>query len=130
MRILEAGDWSLLLPEEWFAERDDDSIIIGDRDGVGCVEISELRRDRGTFSVEDLEQFRVDGQPWEAVNIGSFEGRSSALVEDDAAIREWYLFTDDLLLFVTHSCELENRGLDDAAVDEILSTLRYAPDAS
>ena len=24
MRVLEAGDWSLLLPSEWQAERDDD----------------------------------------------------------------------------------------------------------
>jgi len=28
-----------------------------------------------------------------------------------------------LLLFITYSCEDENRGMDDSAVDEILDTL-------
>jgi hypothetical protein len=28
-----------------------------------------------------------------------------------------------MLLFVTYSCEEENQGMDDAAVDEILDTL-------
>jgi hypothetical protein len=30
---------------------------------------------------------------------------------------------DDLLLLITYSCDLENAGMDDSAVDEILSTL-------
>lgn len=126
MRVLEAGDWSLLLPEEWFAERDDEGIIIGDRDGIGCLEISELRHEGGALNAAVLEQFREPRQPWDVVTCGSFEGRSSSLVEDDTAIREWYLFVDDLLLFVTYSCSLNNRGMDDAAVDDILSTLRFA----
>ena len=126
--ILEAGDWSLLLPPEWQAEQEDDGIVIGDRDGIGCLEISELRRQEGEFSADDLEQFREPGQPWESVSLGSFEGRASAFLEEGAAIREWYLHAGDLLLFLTYSCEEENRGMDDAAVDDMLSTLRYLPD--
>jgi hypothetical protein len=34
-----------------------------------------------------------------------------------------------MLLFITYSCEEENRGMDDAAVDEILDTLSRAPRA-
>ncbi len=128
MRVLEAGDWSLLLPSEWQAERDDDGIVIGDRDGIGCLEISELRRETGEFSAGDLEQFREAGQPWDSVSLGSFEGRASAFSEDGASIREWFLHAGDLLLFVTYSCDEENRGMDDAAVDDMLSTLRYLPE--
>jgi hypothetical protein len=28
-----------------------------------------------------------------------------------------------MLLFITYSCDLDNRGMDDAAVDELLDTL-------
>ncbi|MFK8042042.1 hypothetical protein [Congregibacter sp.] len=126
MRVLEAGDWGMLIPEEWQAEQDEDAIVIGDRDGVGCIEVSELHKESGDFGTEDLQQFEPDASQWEACRKGSFEGIYRALIEDGAAIREWYLYAGALLLYVTYSCELDNQGLDDAAVDEILDTLRMA----
>ncbi|WOJ93526.1 hypothetical protein R0135_17360 [Congregibacter variabilis] len=126
MRVLEAGDWGLLLPDEWQAEQEDDVIVIGDRDGVGCIEISELHKDTGDFGAEDLQQFVTEDSIWDSVRRGSFEGLRTSLIEDGAAIREWYLYAGKLLLYVTYSCELDNQGLDDAAVDDILDTLRMA----
>jgi hypothetical protein len=126
MRVLEAGDWSLLLPDEWQAEQDEDSIVIGDQDDVGCIEISELRKERGAFAAADLEALIDNPREWNAAQLGSFSGRRHSLIEDDAAIREWYVYTGDLLLYITYSCALENRGLDDAVVDEILATLQAA----
>lgn len=128
MRVLETGDWSLLLPDEWQAEQDEDSIFIGDRDGVGCIEISELRKERGEFTSADLEELIDDPRGWQPVSLGSFCGRGNSLVEEDAAIREWYVYAGDLLLYITYSCAADNRGLDDAAVDEILATLRVDAD--
>lgn len=128
MHVLEAGDWSLLLPAEWLAEQDGDSIVIGDRDEVGCLELSELRREDGDVSAVDLQTFTAGEADWAPENCGSFSGVKRALIEDDAAIREWYLYAGELLLYVTYSCDLENRGMDDAAVDEIMDTLRYAKD--
>ena len=124
MRVLETGDWSLLLPDEWRAEQDEDSIVIGDRDGVGCIEISELRKEQGAFGSADLKALIDDPQTWQSAQLGNFAGLGNSLIEDDAAIREWYVYAGDLLLYVTYSCAIENRGLDDAAVDEILATLR------
>ncbi|WP_439106974.1 hypothetical protein [Congregibacter sp.] len=126
MRVLEAGDWGMLLPDEWQAEQEDDAIVIGDRDGVGCIEISELHKDSGDFGEKDLQQLVPDASRWEPVRRGSFEGVRTELIEEGAAIREWYLFAGPLLLYITYSCEAENQGLDDAAVDDILDTLRMA----
>lgn len=126
MRVLEAGDWSLLLPDEWFAEQEDDAIIIGDRDGVGCLEISELRSERGHFSDEEVREIAELGDEGSSVTVGSFSGLHAAFVEEDAALREWYLSAEGLMLYVTYSCDLDNQGLDDAVVDEIIGTLRYA----
>ncbi|MEM9313557.1 MAG: hypothetical protein AAF933_05740 [Pseudomonadota bacterium] len=125
MRVLEAGDWSLLLPDEWFADEDDGCILIGDSDEVGVLQFSELRRDEGA-AADDLQAFLDPGVAWSKVQCGSFEGMTGALFEDGAALREWYLLCDGLLLFITYSCDEANAGLDDAAVDELLATLRYA----
>lgn len=126
MRVLEAGDWGMLLPDEWQAEEEEDAIVIGDQDGVGCIEISELHKESGDFTAADLQQFVADASQWESLRRGSFEGLATALVEDGAAIREWYLYAGQLLLYVTYSCDEDNRGLDDSAVDDMLDTLRMA----
>lgn len=126
MQVLEADDWSLLLPPEWSAERDAEGIVIGDDDEVGLIEISELRKDSGPFSMQDLSQFTDQGSTWSAASLGSFTGLGARVEEDETALREWVVYAGDLLLYITYSCSLENRGMDDAAVDELLATLRYA----
>lgn len=128
MRVLEAGDWSLLIADEWVAEQDEDSILIGDRDGVGCLEISQLRREHGAFSDADLDELMEAGHRATAVSYGNFQGRLTRFEEDDAALRQWCLYTADLLLYITYSCDVANAGLDDGAVDDMLATLRYAPE--
>jgi len=126
MRVLEAGDWGMLLPDEWQAEQEDDVIVIGDQDGVGCIEFSELHKESGDFTAEDLKQFVPDASQWESIGRGSFQGLHAAVIEDGAAIREWYLYAGQLLLYVTYSCDEDNRGLDDSVVDDMLDTLRMA----
>ena len=128
MRVLETGDWSLLLPDEWSADRDDDVIVIGDQDGVGVLELSELHKEKGVFNSADVETIASEGGALKDVQVGSFRGAYSSFLEDDAALREWYLYAEDLLLYITYSCDIDNRGLDDAIVDEILATLRFCRD--
>ena len=127
MNVLETEWWSMLVPPEWWAESEDESILVGDRDGVGCIEISTLCKDEGQFDPTEVQQIAAAESPeagaWKSVTMGDFNGQSAAFIEDEAAIREWYLAAGGLLLYVTYSCELENRGMDDAAVDEILDTL-------
>ena len=126
MRVLEAGDWSLVLPEEWSAERDEDVIVIGDRDGVGTIEISEFRKEAGAFDDADLPEFLDSLLDWKDTELGNFHGAASTLEEDGFAMRDWCVYAGDVLLYITYSCDVANRGMDDAAVDDLLSTLRYA----
>ena len=53
MNVLETEWWTLLVPPEWWAENEDHSILIGDRDDVGTIEISTLCRDQGDFSADE-----------------------------------------------------------------------------
>ncbi len=125
--VLETEWWTMELPLEWWAETEDESILIGDRDDVGCIEISTLHKERGKFDAAEVsaiaEEESESGQQWRPAKLGDFSGVGASFVEEGAAIREWYVAAGPMLLYITYSCDLEQRGLDDAAVDEILATL-------
>ena len=127
MNVLETEWWTMALPPEWWADTEEDSILVGDRDDVGCIEISTLHKDQGDFDLaEATEIARSESSlplAWSKVSLGDFEGVASQFVEEGAAIREWYVVRGSMLLFITYSCEEENGGMDDAAVDELLDTL-------
>ncbi len=134
MNVLETEWWTLGVPPEWWAEREDDSILIGDRDDVGCIEISTLCKEAGEFDAGEVEGIaRDNGEPgwqWQPGAAGPFTGVYCEYLEEGDAVREWYLAAGPVLLFITYSCDEDNQGLDDAAVDDILGTLSAAAPAS
>lgn len=127
MNVLETEWWTMALPPEWWADTEEDGILVGDRDDVGCIEISTLHKDQGEFDLAEATAIARSESSltlaWSKVSLGDFEGVTSQFVEEGAAIREWYVARGSMLLFITYSCEEENRGMDDAAVDELLDTL-------
>lgn len=131
MNVLETEWWTLAIPPEWWAESEGDTVLVGDRDDVGVIEISTLHKDEGEFSASEVASIaEEEGDDWTDVSRGDFRGCIRDAVEgaeddvdEDIWLREWYLFCGSMLLYITYSCDLENRGMDDAAVDEILDTL-------
>lgn len=127
MKVLETEWWTLALPPEWWAESEEDSILIGDQDDVGCIEISTLHKEQGDFEEAELRSIAAaeaeQELEWRASDLGELRGVSARFEEEGVAVREWYVANGPMLLFITYSCELENRGMDDAAVDELLDTL-------
>ena len=134
MNVLETEWWTMAIPPEWWADSEEDSILVGDQDEVGCIEISSLHREEGEFDQEMVREIAQteSEQPldWQPVKLGEFAGVSSSYVQDVTAIREWYVSNGALLLFITYSCAEENRGMDNAAVDELLDTLMVVQEAS
>ena len=132
MNVLETEWWTMAIPPEWWAESEEDSILVGDRDGVGCIEISTLHKDDGELGNEVVAELAAAGAEqaldWRPVTLGDFEGLQASYAEEGAAIREWYVANGALLLFITYSCEMENRGMDDAAVNDLLDTLLLVAD--
>jgi hypothetical protein len=130
MNVLETEWWTMALPPEWWADTEEDSILVGDRDGVGCIEISTLHKEHGEFDLAEARDIAgvAEGPSleWREVSLGDFHGVLGQYVEEGTAIREWHVLRGPMLLFITYSCEEENRGMDDAAVDEILDTLMLA----
>jgi len=133
MKVLETDWWTLELPPEWEAEQDEEIVIVEDEDGVSCLELSTLVREDGAVSDEDLAAFsaelRGEGLKPRAVGPGCWRG---LLFEHDDAEhhwREWFLRHGATFVYAAYHCLAENRGMDDAAIDEILATLspRDAP---
>ena len=133
MNVLETEWWTMALPPEWWADCEESSILVGDRDEVGCIEISTLHRQEGTFEAAEVLGIAtaesIAELDWQKVRLGDFTGFAGKCVEEGAAIREWYLFNGATLLFITYSCDEENRGMDDAAVDQLLDTLQLTSGA-
>jgi hypothetical protein len=127
MNVLETEWWTMAVPPEWWADSEEDSILVGDRDDVGCIEISTLHKDEGEFDQRALADIAASESAhsldWQQVTLGEFSGLTSRFIEEGAAIREWYVASGSMLLFITYSCDEENGGMDDAAVDELLDTL-------
>ena len=130
MNVLETEWWILAVPPEWWADSQEYSILVGDRDDVGCIEISTLHKDEGEFDQQALADIAAaeseQSLDWRPVTLGDFSGLASRFVEEGAAIRQWYVANDAMLLYITYSCDEDNAGMDDAAVDELLDTLAPA----
>ena len=116
-----------MLPTEWHAENEDDIIRIVDQDDVGEIEITTLHKQSGNVMPAEIQDMALEESPevsqWKATNAGAFSGVSGHYTEDGTAVREWYLGSDSLLLYVTYVCDKDDAGLDDASVDELLGTL-------
>jgi len=127
MRALETDWWMIELPDEWDAEQDDDVIVIEDEDGVSCIEISTLVREDGDVTDDELKDFAGDliesGFKSSPATVGDWTGLLFTYDEDGYHWREWYLRDGPQCLMIAYHCDLDNKGMDDAAVDEILSTI-------
>lgn len=127
MNSLETDWWTIAVPAEWWADQEEETIIIGDRDDVGCIEITTLCKGRGVFAEQEVRDIansdREIGVEWEPFRLNEFEGLYGVYREEESSIREWYLSSGSVLLFVSYSCDQENAAMDDEAVDGILDTL-------
>ena len=127
MSIVQTQWWCLELPDEWTAEMDDDSVTIADCDRVSEVDITVIREQSGQVNEGDLDEFAEDllaqGLTGEAVALNAAQGLLFQYDDEDGAWREWYLAAESLMIYITHNTAIEDKGLDNAVVDDILSTL-------
>ena len=134
MRTVETDWWLLDLPDEWEAEQDDETVVIGDEDGVGALEITTLERADTSADLDDIQALArqliaadTTGKP---VRLAGMAGLYFQYQEEGDAVREWLLSDGRVLLLITYSCDIDNAGLDDVTVDDILDTLERKVEAS
>lgn len=122
MRELSCDLWSVLLPTEWRAEQDEETILIIDEDNVSLIEITPLLPEPGG-SVQSLLQ-SLHAETLQKTSLAGLDAWHHVFDEDDMHWREWFCDCGDFVLTVSHGVDVEHKDMDDAAIDEILSTLR------
>jgi hypothetical protein len=131
MHTVETDWWILDLPDEWQAEEDDGTVVIGDEDGVGALELTALEAEhieRSDAGFQQLAEQLLDiSEQGRKVQLGALTGLYFQYVDGDDAVREWLLDAGEVVLLVSYSCDRENAGMDDAMVDEVLATLELKP---
>ena len=127
MSIVQTQWWCLELPDEWTAEMDDDSVTIADCDRVSEVDITVIRKQSGQVNEGDLDEFagdlRARGLTGEAVALNAAQVLLFQYDDEDGAWRERYLAAESLMIYIIHNSAIDDKGLDNAVVDDILSTL-------
>lgn len=126
MEELTTTYWKLSLPDEWWHEIDEEAVVIGDPDEVGELTLSILVTE-DTVSVSDLQAMQEDDSSTEMtpVTIDEYPGFYRSYIDEEGSWREWVIACDKWISYITYFCDEENKGLDDALVDEILSTLSF-----
>jgi hypothetical protein len=130
MNIVETDYWCLMLPFEWSAEQEDGVIRITDQDSIGELALTTLVRDAdklGANTKAALTELVASESPevkdWTPVQYGAFAGLGGCFEEEETQIKEWYLAYGEALLYITYICDVDDAGMDDAAIEEILGTL-------
>lgn len=127
MNIVETDYWCLMLPSEWSAEQEDGIVLITDQDGIGELAITTLFGESGdtdgSKTVEIANEESPEVRAWSAVKMGAFSGVTGQSIAEGAVLNEWYLGRGAALLYCTYTCDVEDDGLDIAAVEDILDTL-------
>ena len=127
MRKYKTKYWSLNIPTLWNAEFSDGTDVIYDNKGVGELIISTLYDEQG-ISDEQLEAMAAEhldaNVDLEDVSAGDFTGVMVSYIKDSEYWSEWYLRTDNILLFASYNCDEDKSEEDEDVVESILESLK------
>ncbi len=121
MNELMTDFWSILLPEEWEAEQDGETIIISDDDEVSVIEMTPLIPDDNVTSTELLQS--IAGNEYFKTALAELDAYYKEFEEDGMFWREWFCDAETFVIAISHGSDISNKNMDDSTVDEILSTL-------
>lgn len=121
MQELTTDLWSILLPEEWEADQEDETVFIVDEDEVSIIEITPLVPEKGTTTKNLIKE--LAGNAGKKTTLAELEASYSEFEEDDMFWREWHCDAGHFVLVVSHGCDVSNKNMDDGSVDDMLSTI-------
>ena len=126
MPLYQQPHWSVLLPEGWHGEREDESTLFRLDDGVGTLAVT-LLCDRESVTGETLMELaaatREEGHAPTDIQTGTHSGLYFSYGEEATAWREWYLAAGKCVFFVSYDCLQADEGKEAAEVDAIVAAL-------
>jgi len=128
MRKYKTKYWSVNIPTLWDAEYsdEDEADVIYDNNGVGELIISTVYDETGIVDeqLEAMAAEHLDSQTeLEDVVLGDFAGIAVSYTKDAEYWCEWYLCTENVLLFASYNCAEDKAEEDEDVVESILESL-------
>jgi hypothetical protein len=118
--------WSATLPEGWSQSSDEECITLEGASPIGALQISSYTKD-GPISEQDLAEFAEEhlsaGAHPVQVTFGDYTGFRVDYGTDDFFCQEWYLRHVDQMLFITYTCPIDSRTLEEPEIFQVLSSL-------
>lgn len=124
MNTLMTDYFAIELPELWYAEQEEETIVITDEDDVSVIEMTVVPVVDGQNLDDLVEALKPEGV-FSSV-LSEIPAFYHEFLEEGGFWREWFCVLEDAVLIVSHGTDEQNKGMDDASVDEILATLAPA----
>ena len=119
--------WSVNLPVLWDSEVDDGCDVLYDKEGIGELIFTSIYQEEGVED-EQLEELAAEHLDSEAViedvNFNEFSGFVVSYTKESEYWNEWYLKSENLLLFVSYNCDEKDEDIDEDVVESILASLQ------
>lgn len=127
--IFKGTSWRVELPDGWDSWRDPECDAMVPPTDLGVLQISAARNMHGPATDQDLLDLmeRNEQEAATRVDVGGFVGYYCAIVEDGTHWRRWVLRHDDMAVFVTYNCDVQDAGRENRDIDEVLATLQPRP---
>lgn len=128
MKTFTNSTYSLTLPDDWTIEQETDYVTFYKPDGVGDLLISSFHYEHD-ITENDILEFaseHLDNDEHSTISdYGDFSGLSFCYDTGGEYICEWYLHSDQVMLFITYSCPLEDEDKsEEDIVESILNSLK------
>ena len=128
LQTVKTSDWQLNLPDHWQTETVDDSLSLFDPASNGTLMVSSTREtyDISDEYLEDLldQHLDPDAELYE-LELGNFDGVMCCYESEGEYWCEWFLRCNDVMLYVTYNCPLDDEGSEDDVVESILESIQY-----
>src|SRR5205823_3882442 len=101
---------------------------------IGALQISAASKGMGFVTDDDLKDFAQEhidaGAKLGTVTYGPFSGFYLHYPEGEHYWKHWWLRSGNILVYVTYNAEIAAKGVEDEAIERILSTLRLTAESA
>ena len=120
--------WSIRLPPNWEAEKEEFCVTFTAENGVGILQIRTFRHNSKDLTYQNFLGFTedklVDGVELRNSTCGEFTGIGISYLVDGHYWRKWWLWRDSIFLYVTYNCSAEECVIEMDTVDRMMSSLK------
>jgi hypothetical protein len=126
MQRFSSKEWSIIIPEHWLVEKDNNLLTFFHPDSVGVIQINQLSK---TNIVTEADLYDMAS---EHINAGALTkpikstflfGFTLTFSIDAEFWMQWYLGFGHTVLYITYNCEEQYKETERGMISSIVSSL-------